>query len=469
MPNLWFPLAGLLAGLVAGWLIGQLRAQAQRMKLDNRAVTAESALAELRGQVQQRETDLKIVQETLSEQQAGRVTAETRLAEAQLYIEEQKKFLAGAEQRFSDTFNALAGESLKSNNQAFLDLAKKTLENLITEARGDLSKRQEGVEAVVKPLQETLKKYEVQLRELESHRAEAYGNLNKHLEELKKAHDGLQKETGQLVSALKRPQVRGRWGEITLRRVVEVAGLSRYCDFEEQVSLEGEEGKQRPDLIVRLPGNRTVVVDAKVPLAAYMDAMETADEEKRQAAFTRHAEAVRLHARQLGSKNYWNQFNPSPDFVVLFLPGESFFSAALEQDRKLIESSMENRVLLATPTTLISLLRTVATTWQQYEVTANAKTILDAGQELFDRLAKFSEYLSRVGEHLDRAARAYNEAVGSWASRLMPGVRHLKELGAGGTGRETVELEPVDTSLRELPGAPVGEKKLKDKTEEGGA
>ncbi|HNQ36050.1 MAG TPA: DNA recombination protein RmuC, partial [bacterium] len=273
MPNLWFPLAGLLAGLVAGWLIGQLRAQAQRMKLDNRAVTAESALAELRGQVQQRETDLKIVQETLSEQQAGRVTAETRLAEAQLYIEEQKKFLAGAEQRFSDTFNALAGESLKSNNQAFLDLAKKTLENLITEARGDLSKRQEGVEAVVKPLQETLKKYEVQLRELESHRAEAYGNLNKHLEELKKAHDGLQKETGQLVSALKRPQVRGRWGEITLRRVVEVAGLSRYCDFEEQVSLEGEEGKQRPDLIVRLPGNRTVVVDAKVPLAAYMDAM----------------------------------------------------------------------------------------------------------------------------------------------------------------------------------------------------
>ncbi len=458
MPNLWFPLAGLLAGLVAGWLIGQLRAQAQRMKLDNRAVTAESALAELRGQVQQRETDLKIVQETLSEQQAGRVTAETRLAEAQLYIEEQKKFLAGAEQRFSDTFNALAGESLKSNNQAFLDLAKKTLENLITEARGDLSKRQEGVEAVVKPLQETLKKYEVQLREMESRRAEAYGNLNKHLEELKKANDGLQKETGQLVSALKRPQVRGRWGEITLKRVVEVAGLSRYCDFEEQVSVEGEEGKLRPDLIVRLPGNRTVVVDAKVPLAAYMQAMEAVEDDKRQAAFAQHAEAVRRHARLLGSKGYWNQFNPSPDFVVLFLPGESFFSAALEQDRELIESALESQVLLATPTTLISLLRTVATTWQQYEATANAQKILDAGRELFDRLTKFSEYLSRVGENLDRAAKAYNEAVGSWASRLMPGVRRLKELGAGGLGKDPVEPGPVETSTREMPGpAPVKE------------
>ncbi len=296
MPNLLSVLAGLLIGLVIGWLIGQLRTQAQRMQLENRAAAAESALAEWRGQAGRLDEEIKRIQAELTGQQGGRVAAETRLAEAQTYIAEEKRLLAEASQRLSDTFNALAGESLKSNNQAFLDLAKKTLENLITEAKGDLSKRQEGVEAVVKPLQETLKKYEVQLRELESHRAEAYGNLNKHLEELKKAHDGLQKETGQLVSALKRPQVRGRWGEITLRRVVEVAGLSRYCDFEEQVSLEGEEGKQRPDLIVRLPGNRTVVVDAKVPLAAYMDAMETADEEKRQAAFTRHAEAVRLHA-----------------------------------------------------------------------------------------------------------------------------------------------------------------------------
>ncbi|MBI3599368.1 MAG: DNA recombination protein RmuC, partial [Nitrospinae bacterium] len=272
-----------------------------------------------------------------------------------------------------------------------------------------------------------------------------------YLDDLKTTQERLQKETTALVSALKTPQVRGRWGEITLRRVVEVAGMSKYCDFIEQPSVETEDGRKRPDLIVKLPGDRTVIVDAKVPLRAYMEAIETTDDEKRKALLTQHAQAVRGHVKQLSSKAYWNQFKPTPDFVVLFLPAESFFSMALEQDRNLIEDGMASGVILATPTTLITVLRSVAYSWQQQQVAENSKQILETGVELFNRICKFAEYIGDIGKGLNTAVKSYNSAIGSWESRVMPGAQRLKELGASAPEKSLPELNQIDTNIRELP------------------
>lgn len=440
-------IGGLILGGIAVWLTHSRKSSDS----ENRAAAAESGGRELRIQIQQKEAQSNQLQTELTKQQAGRVAAETQLAAVQVNLEEQKKLLSEATVKLTDTFNALSAEALKSNNQAFLDLAKKTLENLITESKGDLGKRQEAIDGIVKPLQETLKRYETQLHEMENLRHEDHGTLTQHLNDLQKTQNSLQKETVALVTALKTPQVRGRWGEVTLRRAVEMAGMSQYCDFEEQPSIDTEEGRRRPDLIVKLPAGRTVVVDAKVPLKAYMEAMEAQSEEAREAAFLRHAEAVRKYMKDLGSKSYWSQFHPSPDFVVLFLPGESFFSAALEQDRQLIEDGIAGGVVLATPTTLITLLRTVAYTWQQQDVSKNAQRIWETGQELFERITRFAEHLAGIRKGLNDAANAYNTALGSWESRLLPGVRKLKELGAVSGGKEVPEVEPVNTALRELP------------------
>jgi len=323
----------LIVGVIVGGAIAWFLSRSQREILEN---TAE----ELRGQVRAREATITQLQANLDTERTGRVTAETRLAEAFKNIEDQKKLLEEATRRLTDTFNALSADALKSNNQLFLELSKNTLEKVLADAKGDLGKRQEAIDGMIKPLKETLTRYETQIRELENARQQAYGGLKKQLEDIGKTNEQLQKETGALVTALKTPQVRGRWGEITLKRVVEVAGMSQYCDFVEQPSVDTEEGRKRPDLIVKLPGERTVVVDAKVPLKAYLEAMEADSEEKRKAQIARHSQAVREHMKALGSKAYWNQFNPTPDFVVLFLPGESYFSAALEQDRALIEDGI---------------------------------------------------------------------------------------------------------------------------------
>ena len=433
-------IAGVIVGGVIAWLL--MRSQGGAW---------ESTVNELRGQVRAREAAVTQLQANLDTERTGRVTAETRLAEAFKNIEEQKKLLEEATRRLTDTFSALSAEALKSNNQLFLELSKNTLEKVLADAKGDLGKRQEAVEGMIKPLKETLTRYETQIRELENARQQAYGGLKKQLEDIGKANEQLQKETGALVTALKTPQVRGRWGEITLRRVVEVAGMSQYCDFAEQPSVDTEEGRKRPDLIVKLPGERTVVVDAKVPLKAYLEAMEADSEEKRKAQIARHSQAVREHMKALGSKAYWNQFNPTPDFVVLFLPGESYFSAALEQDRALIEDGISSRVILATPTTLIALLRTVALTWQQQQVTENSQKILAAGVDLFDRVVKFAEHLEGIRDGLGKAMKSYNAALGSWESRVAPGARRLKELGAAAPEKELKEIEPLESSLRELP------------------
>ncbi|OGV96354.1 MAG: recombinase RmuC [Nitrospinae bacterium RIFCSPLOWO2_02_FULL_39_110] len=455
----------LILGLIIGGLIAWFWAKSQTKsaltnqltEIEVKARGAENTITELRNQLQERIEEIRKLSEQLKSEQTAKVTAETRLEESQKNLEEQKRLLDEAAQKLKDTFTALSSEALKSNNQAFLELARKTMENYISEAKGDLGKRQEAIDLMIKPLKETLQKYESQIRELESSRQGAYSGLKVYLDELKITQEKLQKETTTLVSALKTPQVRGRWGEITLKRVVEVAGMSKYCDFEEQPSVDTEEGRKRPDLIVKLPGERTVIVDAKVPFSAYMEASETVDDEKRKVLLLQHAQAVRTHMRDLSSKAYWNQFNPTPDFVVLFLPGESFFSMALEQDRSLIEDGIASRVILATPTTLIALLRTVAYSWQQQQVAENSKLIWETGVELFNRVCKFAEYIGDIGKGLSTAVKSYNSAIGSWESRVIPGGQRLKELGASAPEKDVPELNQIDTAVRELP--PSKEKK----------
>ncbi|OAT79405.1 DNA recombination protein RmuC [Desulfotomaculum copahuensis] len=446
-------IAGLFLGACAGWFLAGVRLRAvmteRMLAAEGNAKAAAEVNAELRRQMEQGQEELDRVRAQLAREQEARVKAETALVEARNNLDEQKQLLAVATDRLADTFKSLSADALRSNNQSFLQLAGQALENVVQQARGDLQLRQEAIDGLIKPLKEELVRYGTQVRAMENIRQEAYGSLQRQLEELSRTHRQLQKETGQLVGALKSPQVRGRWGEITLRRVVEVAGMSPYCDFTEQVSLATEDGRKRPDLVVKLPGGRTVVVDAKVPLQAYMEALEAGDDSGRRGALLRHAQSVRVHMQSLGSKAYWSQFTPSPDFVVLFLPGESFFSAALEQDRSLIEDGVSSRVILTTPTTLIALLRTVALSWQQQQMAENARLIAQAGAGLYERLCIFAGHLVKIHDGLNKAVQSYNSAVGSWEGRVVPGVRKLKELGAGVPGRELAPVVPVETSLRQ--------------------
>jgi DNA recombination protein RmuC len=344
----------------------------------------------------------------------------------------------------------LASEALKSNNQAFIALAKSTFETVQVQARGDLEIRQKAIEGLVGPLREALDRYEKQIQEMERVRQTAYGSLEEHLKLLATEAERLEKETGTLATALKGgPQVRGRWGELTLRRVAELAGMSEHCDFTEQETLATDSGRLRPDMIVNLPGSRRIIVDAKAPLQAFLEAAAAITEAERIEKLKRHGELVRAHMNQLGARAYWEQFDQAPEIVVLFLPGESFFSAALEQDRTLIEDGMEKRVVLATPTTLIALLRAVAYGWRQEQVARNAQVISELGKELHDRIKPFVAHLEALGGALENAVANYNRAVGSLEQRVLPSARRFRELGAA-AGEEIVELEPIDERTRAL-------------------
>ena len=364
----------------------------------------------------------------LEAEQAARVQAETRLEAERKNLEEQRALLSEAEGKLKDAFKALSSDALRESRQEFLSTAGEKL----------------------RPIEKALDEYQKRLSEIEKARNDAYGGLREYLEALKAAHQGLQKETHQLSTALRSPTVRGRWGEVTLRRVVELAGMSSYCDFDEQVSIESEEGRLRPDMTVRLPNDRVIIVDSKAPLEAYMDAVEASDEAGRKAALGRHTQALRAHVRALCQKAYWSQFDNAPDFVVLFLPGESFFIAALEADRSLMEDAFRSNVVLASPATLFALLKAVATGWQEHALAENAEKIADVGRELYERVRVFAENFRDVGSGLRSAAKAYDAAVGSYLSRLEPGARKLAELGAS-SGKELPGVETVEGPTRALP------------------
>ena len=348
----------------------------------------------------------------------------------------------------ANAFRALSAEALQRNNAAFLDLAKTTLDQQQLSARGELEKRQQAIGELVAPIRTTLEKFEEQVRSVEKSRIDAYATLFEQVRALSEAQGQLRHETANLVRALRAPHARGRWGELQLKRVVELAGMLDHCDFYEQESTDSDEGRLRPDLIVRLPGGKQLVVDAKAPLAAYLDAIEATDDAVRRKKLADHARHVRDHITKLSRKSYWEQFQPAPDFVVLFLPGEMFYSAALEVDPALIESGVEQRVILATPTTLIALLRAAAYGWQQEALTENAQKISQLGKELYERIGTLADHWAGVGKNLGEAVNAYNKATASLESRVLVSARRFRDLQAVTGDKEIREIQPLENSPR---------------------
>ena len=349
--------------------------------------------------------------------------------------------------KLAETFQALADQALRTTQQTFLDSARSTLETVRVEMTGDMTQRQTAVETVVKPLTESLAKLEIQVREIESARQHAFGGIEQQLQTLSQRELELQKETASLVTALRAPQVRGRWGEMTLRRVAELAGMVERCDFFEQETQETDSGRIRPDVIVRLPGDRTVVVDAKVPLTAYLDAMAATSDAERRNALMRHSQQVAKHVDQLSNKTYWQQFQPAPEFVVLFLPGDHFFSAALEHKPTLVEDAARLKILIATPSTLIAILKGVAYGWRHERLAENAEQIRQVAAEIFDRIVTLETHFNDVGRSLGKSVEAYNRCAASLESRLYPSLRRIRELGAT-TVEEPPAPEPIDVVPR---------------------
>lgn len=452
--------AGAAAGAIVAVLVCASRARAARAELaaEARAQTAaaESAAGELRRLAAERETALEALRRDFQAERDRHVADEARLVELQARLGEQAALLERAQAKLADTFKALSADALKSNNQAFIDLARQVFESTLTDAKGDALRRQEAIDAIFRPLQESLRRYDEQLQAIEKSRATAYGTLEGHLKSLGEAQAQLRQQTGELATALRAPNVQGRWGEMQLRRVVELSGMEAHCDFTEQASHSGEDGIQRPDLVVHLAGGRKIVVDAKSPLNHYLDAVACPTEEARREALKLHARAVRGHMEALAKKSYWEQFEGTPECVVLFVPGESFLAAALAADRTLLEDALNRRVLLASATNLMAILLAVVQGWRQAAVEENAEKISALGRELHDRLRVLAGHFQALGKSLSGATDAYNKAMGSFESRVLAKARRFQELGAAG-GAEIPEVESVDASPRLPDGAGAGD------------
>lgn len=385
---------------------------------------------------------------------------ETRIKDQQALDEERQEALQRAEEKLAATFGGMANQSLRDNTENFLKLAREHLGQHQEKARGDLQERQKAIETLVNPIREALQKTEQQIAAVEKERRQAYGSIREQLASMSAGQASLQAETRNLVNALRRPEVRGQWGELTLRRLAELAGMVEYCDFYEQESSEGADGRMRPDMIIRMPNGRELIVDVKTPLDAYLNAMEASDDVVREAALKKHAENVRDRVRELSLKSYWSRFERSPEFVILFIPGDQFLSAALQRLPNLLEEALHKKVILATPTSLVALLKAVAYGWRQVALEENAKKIQAMGEELHRRLGVFSGHLSKLGRQLGSSVDSYNAAVGSLERNVLPGARKFTELGVS-SRRDIEVLNPVESVPRrpdlatdDLPDAP---------------
>ena len=394
-----------------------------------------------------------------AEARAVELERELSLARADLehervLSEQRLQTLKDAQEQLAASFKVLSAEALQASMGQLAELAQAQLKAVQAEAKGDLEKRQNAVEQLVAPLREQLGRVDAQLVRLDQERRESRGRLEGQIKTLAETNERLRTETGALITALRKPNTRGQWGQMQLRNVVEMAGMLRHCDFVEQSSLPGD-AVLRPDLIVRMPGGKHVVVDAKAPLQGVLDAYEARDDTEREAHLVAHAKLLRKHVKSLAEKAYWDQLDSAPDFVVLFLPGEHLYGTALEVDPSLFEDAMARRVLIATPTTLLAILRAVAYGWQQERVAESAQAISELGRRLHGRLAKLAELLSKLGSRLDSTVRAYNETVGSYETRVLPAAKRFADHGAVSKGREIPEVEQVTLSPRTVHAAEV--------------
>ncbi|GLX98907.1 DNA recombination protein RmuC [Herbidospora sp. NEAU-GS84] len=385
--------------------------------------------------------------------------AAVKLADAEARARAAEEKVTYVEEQLAERFQALSARALDVNNLRFLELAENRLNTTRAEAAGDLDLRREAVENLVGPLRETLAKLEEQLRESESGARVARAELAQQMEFVRHSSEQLKSQTSALVRALRRPEARGRWGELQLRRVAEIAGMARFCDFDEQVTATTPDGPVRPDMIVRLSGGKNIVVDSKVSLAAYLEASEAGDPDLAGARLDAHARHLRDHVDRLAAKTYWQAFSPAPEFMVLFIPGEAFLAPALERDPSLLEYAMNRRVHIATPTTLITMLRTASYAWQQAALSENAKAVFDLGKELYDRLGSLGRQVDGLGRSLARAVAAYNRTVGSLESRVLVSARKMTDLGLVDTllpAPQPVEESPRSLSMPELVGDDTG-------------